>query len=355
MHVRLVVLTALVAAFSSGCFLLLKAPEPGAPCETEGDCDDGERCLANVCVVDERPQLGQSCENRCGQELDGCFCDVQCLQNWDCCADFAPQCGGSDDSAQCAGRCGEPAPAGCFCDPACVESQDCCPDYVDACVDLDGGVVLDSGPLTDAGLDAGLDAGPSPDGGAAVTVDFPLTDYISIDVDGNVVTPWPVEDTPPHLRIGPPGGGRIAVNFATGGTFTVTVMANGELGAGIAPHVEFRVDGALQFEHDVAATGFAPYSGTISVDAGVRNIDVVFINDAFVAVGDDRNLLLGPLSLRGALAIAPPDDAGTTAEVDGGVVDSGAPDVDAGNPGGGNGVPIIVGVGWQGVRMLSID
>ncbi len=96
------------------------------------------------------------------------------------------------------------------------------------------------------------------------------------------------------------------------------------------------------------------------MDAGPHDIDVVFTNDVFVAPGDDRNLLLGPLTLRGALFVSSPSDGGT-ADVDAGVpTDAGTatdagPSVVADGGSGTESAPIIVGVGWQGVRMLSID
>ena len=188
---RMLLLLALVVT-SSGCSWMVRSQLLQAQCESDGDCDTTQVCQRNVCVDDER-DLGTSCEGMCGLELDGCFCDVECLQNGDCCDDFAVACGGSDDAAQCAGRCGEPAPAGCFCDVDCVENGDCCPDYANACGDddaglasADGGGDADGG-TTDAGTVVNDDGGaPRGDAGAPDAGTAPDDAGTAVDAGGAV-------------------------------------------------------------------------------------------------------------------------------------------------------------------------
>ncbi|XP_061086539.1 uncharacterized protein LOC133121355 [Conger conger] len=97
----------------------------------------------------------------------GCFCDVACLRNHDCCPDFTATCvtgeqngtainttvspgsHGNDTTSfpqiSYSGNCSEYPPLccdgfnsscyrGCFCDEACLQNHDCCPDFTATCV-----------------------------------------------------------------------------------------------------------------------------------------------------------------------------------------------------------------------------
>jgi hypothetical protein len=72
-----------------------------------------------------------SCNGLCGgQHPSGCWCDTQCEQFGDCCADKIPSCG----SDSCAGSCGASSTSGsCFCDGDCAAFGDCCFDAGPQC------------------------------------------------------------------------------------------------------------------------------------------------------------------------------------------------------------------------------
>lgn len=76
-----------------------------------------------------------SCEEYCGEQAPGgCYCDSECTQYNDCCADFEATCGVAEpDPNSCSGTCGEQAPGGCYCDAQCTNFGDCCDDYASAC------------------------------------------------------------------------------------------------------------------------------------------------------------------------------------------------------------------------------
>jgi hypothetical protein len=76
-----------------------------------------------------------SCEGSCGEQAPGgCWCDEECVEYGDCCADKAPVCEGRWPS--CEGLCGGPSPDGCWCDEACTDFGDCCVDVAPACQDV---------------------------------------------------------------------------------------------------------------------------------------------------------------------------------------------------------------------------
>ena len=124
--------------------------EGGETPEEEGGETSGE---AGESVEDPA-----SCEASCGsQSITGnCFCDAACVENNNCCDDFAEFCpdliaseeGGEtsgegaesvEDPASCEASCGGQSITGnCFCDDACVENNNCCDDFAEFCPDLIG-------------------------------------------------------------------------------------------------------------------------------------------------------------------------------------------------------------------------
>jgi uncharacterized protein YkwD len=71
-----------------------------------------------------------SCQGACGgQSADGCWCDEECVDSGDCCADREQVCA----AAGCQGSCGFQSPAGCWCDEGCVANGDCCADKEQVC------------------------------------------------------------------------------------------------------------------------------------------------------------------------------------------------------------------------------
>jgi hypothetical protein len=119
-----------------------------------GKCESGES--KDTCPKDCGAPPG-SCAGKCGGEgSGGCYCDAACVQQGDCCADYAALCGSTgpvcgdgkceggesasscptdcavpDDS--CVGHCGDQAPSGCYCDAECVDNDDCCDDFAAVC------------------------------------------------------------------------------------------------------------------------------------------------------------------------------------------------------------------------------
>lgn len=73
------------------------------------------------CAADCAP--AGSCANNCGKQVGSCFCDAACVQNGDCCPDYAVLCAASHP---CDAACGGKAPTGCYCDAGCKQSGDCC-------------------------------------------------------------------------------------------------------------------------------------------------------------------------------------------------------------------------------------
>jgi len=93
-----------------------------------------------------------SCAGHCGDKAPGgCWCDVMCAKNGDCCTDAATACNGSTSNptpsnpppstdagtgtaaGSCAGHCGDQAPSGCWCDVMCAKNGDCCTDAKSIC------------------------------------------------------------------------------------------------------------------------------------------------------------------------------------------------------------------------------
>ena len=93
---------------------------------------------------------GKSCAGHCGSaSADGsCWCDPLCQKGGDCCADAVSLCpmsgtggtgggggvGGATSANSCVGHCGGPSAGGtCWCDPNCSQTGDCCADVASAC------------------------------------------------------------------------------------------------------------------------------------------------------------------------------------------------------------------------------
>jgi hypothetical protein len=105
-------------------------------------CDP--EAAAEVEVEPERGPLGKadgagSCApGECGQQSSSgpCWCDDQCVDYGDCCADKAAICD-APPAASCMGLCGGgPVPGSspaCYCDAACAGHGDCCADYAEVC------------------------------------------------------------------------------------------------------------------------------------------------------------------------------------------------------------------------------
>lgn len=85
-----------------------------------------------------------SCAGFCGAEESSgdCYCDSACVENGDCCSDYADLCPAEPEPEDetptgptCDGACGGASADGaCYCDDQCVENNDCCDDYGDVCL-----------------------------------------------------------------------------------------------------------------------------------------------------------------------------------------------------------------------------
>ncbi len=123
-----------------------------AQCAQLGDCCDN----IEICGLDQRGdnrgnpnRVGGSCNGACGgQSLNGeCFCDEQCTAAGDCCADKVDLCAGNGNlpdravvpkgscSAQKCNNAENPKAANgnCFCDDNCAEFGDCCANKAAKC------------------------------------------------------------------------------------------------------------------------------------------------------------------------------------------------------------------------------
>lgn len=119
----------------------------GAPADAGGVADAGGEADATT-----RTQRALSCQGRCGLFLPDapCACDASCVLYDDCCADASEVCGftppaevtpvGVNDRTSCLGWCGNYAAAApCQCDVDCLSNGDCCADWSALCGGPTGG------------------------------------------------------------------------------------------------------------------------------------------------------------------------------------------------------------------------
>ncbi|MCK5800589.1 MAG: C40 family peptidase [Deltaproteobacteria bacterium] len=101
------------------------------------------------------PDTSMSCVNHCGQRAPGgCYCDIECSQHGDCCTNMQSTCGTAPQTPNtpqapntpapnatdsCQGHCGQQAQSGCYCDGQCAQFGDCCADSQSACGTPAGG------------------------------------------------------------------------------------------------------------------------------------------------------------------------------------------------------------------------
>jgi hypothetical protein len=87
-------------------------------------------------------------------------------------------------------------------------------------------------------------------------------------------------------------------NFATAGNYEVRVRAQGQLAAGVKPHMDVRVAGQSILGADPAAGYWGDYVGKVWIGgAGTKEIRVLFTNDYRTST-DDRNLWLDRVEIR---------------------------------------------------------
>lgn len=106
--------------------------------DTDTDADDSD---------DDQPAQ-DSCQTSCdGASSDGsCWCDDQCSQQGDCCDDYEQYCANPEEPEEpedddppastnsCQERCGgASSDESCYCDDECSEYGDCCADYEQYC------------------------------------------------------------------------------------------------------------------------------------------------------------------------------------------------------------------------------
>ncbi len=131
-----------------GCFCDPACAQFGDCCADFNTACGGAAGVGNVGGVAGAGNAGNAvagtCTGKCGSTTGtgGCFCDAQCAQFGDCCADYNTACpgaagagnAGAAGNGSCAGKCGSTTDAGgCFCDTQCAQFSDCCADYKTAC------------------------------------------------------------------------------------------------------------------------------------------------------------------------------------------------------------------------------
>jgi hypothetical protein len=99
-----------------------------------GDCGACSSCGNGLC---EAGETDATCGQDCGcaaplscndQAPAGCWCDIYCAANGDCCADV-----GVCPLGGCNGYCDDQSPDGCWCDDYCLINGDCCPNACSVC------------------------------------------------------------------------------------------------------------------------------------------------------------------------------------------------------------------------------
>jgi len=111
-----------------------KVDSNGQGCWCDRECLQNGDCCPDYALYCGQSQGGgeQSCVGRCGGQAVGCFCDGTCLANNDCCLDYSICLVGDQGGGSCVGKCGKRAGA-CWCDAGCEQSGDCCPNYHSRC------------------------------------------------------------------------------------------------------------------------------------------------------------------------------------------------------------------------------
>ncbi|MEX1363514.1 MAG: hypothetical protein AB1Z98_10330 [Nannocystaceae bacterium] len=130
-----------MAAAAPSC---LEQPTDRASLEDERVNEDGSEAPAGSCLGHEE------CN---GQSAGQCWCDEQCVDYGDCCADYGAVCWGDDGAAEggtadggeadggpldgtsCVGFCDGVSPDGCGCSVGCELDGTCCDDYPAVCQD----------------------------------------------------------------------------------------------------------------------------------------------------------------------------------------------------------------------------
>jgi hypothetical protein len=143
-----------------------KPADDAGTCFCDAQCVDFGDCCSNAATLCELGRAPDGSQAECSKEECGgsgnpnaapdapqCFCDQQCVQFGDCCANVTEVCefrgnrgpgtrGGSGqgtcEAEDCGGNSEGPEGAGCFCDAACVEFGDCCANAAEACPDVIG-------------------------------------------------------------------------------------------------------------------------------------------------------------------------------------------------------------------------
>jgi len=98
-------------------------------CKVQGDCCSD----VDTCAIQLKSQ--STCKDSCGgKSASGqCWCDEKCAMNQDCCEDFSQFCAPKTVSS-CKSSCGSRSANGlCWCDEKCDLHNDCCSDFKDVC------------------------------------------------------------------------------------------------------------------------------------------------------------------------------------------------------------------------------
>jgi len=238
-----------------------------------------------------------SCVERCGKKAPaGCFCDAQCAQYGDCCADKAEVCDAAPPPS-CAGLCGGQNNAGCFCDSQCAFYGDCCGDYPETCtapVDPCADVVCEALAPTcvddqtlrtygDAGCSAGTCSATESDTDcpfgctAGACASDPCTDVVC-------TTPEPVCDDATTLRTF--GAGGCALGVCLFDSTTETCAAGCDAGACLlppAPVCTFDVSFEERFSQAFSGADIAFVLQNGHVHRGIDKLDLNASKNAMVA------------------------------------------------------------------------
>jgi len=124
--------------------------EGGDLCSCDASCTRAGNCCPNfqagceglLCALKYDIGSGRQpawCTRSYDEAVDAnkqCTCDAECMENGDCCADFAGTCAVQTTCSR-SFNCGYAflvsADYGCACDHSCIAAGDCCADYNDVC------------------------------------------------------------------------------------------------------------------------------------------------------------------------------------------------------------------------------